>query len=62
MTKLGYRLYCRNCRELADVYECNRKEEVLPEIKPESEAVTSCCVSRNEPVIEVTGFHREKNT
>jgi hypothetical protein len=62
LKKLGYRLYCRSCRELADAYERNRKAEALPEIKPESEIVTSCCVSCNEPVIEVTGFHMEKNT
>lgn len=62
MKKLEYRLHCHNCRELADVYECHRKEKTLPEIKPEFEVVTWCCVSCNEPPIEVTELHREKNT
>jgi elongation factor P--beta-lysine ligase len=62
LKKLGYRLYCRNCRGLVDVCECHRKEKTLPEIKPEFEMVTWCCVSYNEPVTEITELHREKNT
>lgn len=60
MKMLGYRLYRRNCNKPVDVYECHRREKVLPEIKPEFDIVTWCCVACNKPVIEATELHREK--
>jgi len=57
---LGYRLYCRNCKKIVDVYECRRREKALPEIKPEFDIVTWCCVTCNKPLIEVTELHRKK--
>jgi hypothetical protein len=62
LEKLGYMLYCRNCSEPVDVYECHRREKVLPEIKPAFKMVTWFCVSCNEPAIEVTELHRRESS
>lgn len=59
MKKLGYRMYCRKCKKLVDVYECDREERVLPELKPEFDLATWCCSNCGEPIIEVTELHKD---
>ena len=61
MKTLGYKLYCSECRENVDVYECHRQEKVLPEINPEFDVIKVCCSIYNKPIIEVTTFHKSGN-
>ena len=59
MKTLGYRMYCRRCKKLVQVYECHKEERVLPELKPEFDLITWCCSTCNEPIIEVTDAGQE---
>jgi len=61
MRKLGYRLYCSQCRKIVDVYECNRQEKVLPEIKPEFDVINVCCSVCKKPIMNVTALHKSSN-
>lgn len=52
--ELNYLFFCRKCKRLRKVFEAYRETLVLPELKPEFDVVTWCCVVCKEPVVEVT--------
>lgn len=60
MKALKFRLYCRECRKVVDVYECDRKRNMLPETKPEFDIITVCCSACKNPIMKITEFHGKK--
>jgi hypothetical protein len=61
MEKLDYKLYCPECKKIVDVYECNRQEKLLPEIKPEFDVIKVCCSICNKPIMKVTALHKSSS-
>ncbi|HDN05554.1 MAG TPA: hypothetical protein ENF90_00995 [Candidatus Bathyarchaeota archaeon] len=59
METLNFKLYCRHCRKIVNVYECHREEKVLPEIKPEFDLITVCCIVCKNPIMKMTKLHKK---
>jgi uncharacterized CHY-type Zn-finger protein len=54
MPRLSFRLYCRHCRKIVEVYDCHRKEDVIPEKNPEFNTITICCATCKKSIMKMT--------
>jgi len=60
MEKFNFKLYCRNCKKIVNVYKCKREENAFPELKPEFDLITLCCSICKKPIIKISRVHKEE--
>ncbi|MDH5754163.1 MAG: hypothetical protein OEY95_03010 [Candidatus Bathyarchaeota archaeon] len=60
MKTFKFKLYCRQCKKIVEVYNCHREKSVLPETNPKFDVITVCCSICKKPIMKMTELHSKK--